>query len=89
MKLLLQLNNSLKNIFHELLWNNTSRFMDWDSKTATTSHMRTKKLKQTQTSKKKKVFRVLLTFIPARERTLLSLYWPDWTGVVYMRASLN
>ena len=28
--------------------------MDWDSKTATTSHMRTKKLKQTQTSKKKK-----------------------------------
>lgn len=30
-----------------------------------------------------------LTFIPARERTLLSLNWPDWTGVVYMRASLN
>lgn len=29
------------------------------------------------------------TFIPARERTLLSLYWPDWTGVVYMSASLN
>lgn len=30
-----------------------------------------------------------LTFIPARERTLLSLNWPDCTGVVYMRASLN
>lgn len=29
------------------------------------------------------------TFIPARERTLLSLNWPDWTGVVYMSASLN
>lgn len=29
------------------------------------------------------------TFIPARERTQLSLYWADWTGVVYIRASLN
>lgn len=33
--------------------------------------------------------KTLLTFIPARESTLLNLYWPDWTGVVYMSASLN
>lgn len=30
-----------------------------------------------------------LTFIPARERILLSLYCADWTGVVYISASLN
>ena len=30
-----------------------------------------------------------LTFIPAKDSMLFSLYWPDWTGVVYMSASLN
>lgn len=30
-----------------------------------------------------------LTFIPAKESMLLTLYWPDWTGVVYSIISLN
>lgn len=34
-------------------------------------------------------FNAVLTFMPARDSMLLSLYWPDWTGVVYSMASLN
>lgn len=69
-KVLLQfnINNSLKPIFHVLVWINTNTFMGWDSRTEQQHHVRTK---NTNTNKLKESFQGVSNLHPSqREDTV-------------------